>query len=473
MSAEDLFPSTNVWMQELKPFLEQPINPSLSITNSLGGAAALVQGDTRAAHVRVSRDRKGRAIPARMALYTCQLSQTIQLSQLPQPFQVELLYLQCLTVQLVSDQITCLDDSRLWKSLGHPELINQAEDFISTMRGILSGLTSDAKGWPAGSADDASAVVRGLIDLLLEHSKEVTPRGFYSARALAELVQSLAEAQGTSSHLEEALLKPEILRVTPRTVLPASALLTGLGETLQPSKPTSVFCNRIVSEVAGASPQDEKTLMTLVLLSSCAQIYEVGELPVANNRIVFAVRQITSWLDEPEDLAASLCAEICRVLDKLLPCMKDVYGSYWETTIEFCISLWNRAHDFLLEDALPFIHSSLRLVKTLESIQEPNDDLVDAIKEFADAKPKALIELLRLSRDTSSQPLDIVDATLCREVEKIPMRLIPDVSDIFGLIACDSRDIQTAAFNLLHRAIPAQQEQNSVEILLDKTGKNV
>lgn len=467
---EELFPSTNVWMRELTPFLDQPVNASLSITNNLGGAVALVKGDPRSLQVRVSRDRKGRAIPARMALYTCQLSQVVPLSQLPEPFQVELLYLQCLTVQLVSDQITCLDDSRLWKSLGHTELISQAEDFVSTMRGTLTTLAADPKGWDTASADDASSVLRGLVDLLMQHSKELTPRGLYSARALGELIQSLSEAQGISSHLEEALLKPEVLKVTPGTVLPALALLTGLGETLQPSKPTNLFCNRLVSEVAGATPKSEKTLMTLTLLSSCAQIYELGELPVANNRIVFAVRQITSWLDDPEDLAAPLCAEVCRVLNRLLPCMKDVYGSYWEKTIEFCISLWNRAHDYPLEDALPFIHASLRLMRTIESIQEPNDDLVDAIKEFVDAKPKALVELLRLSREMSSQPLEIVDAMLCREVERIPVRFIPDIDDIFCLVASESRAIQTASFGLLHRAIPEKQEQNSVEMLLDKKG---
>ncbi|KAF7549707.1 hypothetical protein G7Z17_g6202 [Cylindrodendrum hubeiense] len=452
---------TNVWMTELTPFLEQPVNPSLTITNNLGGAAALAEV-SEAPPIRVPRDRKGRSIPMRMALYVCQLSESnLLLSQLPKPFQVELLYLQCLTVQLVSDQITCMEENRLWKTVGHSEASSQAEGFVSSMRNILSTLTSEIKIW-----DDS--VVHDLVNLLIKHSKELTPRGLYSARALGEVVQSLTEA-GVVSHLEESLLKPDILKISPATALSASALITGFGETLQPSKIVNTFSNRVVSEVAGAAPQGAKTLMTLVLLSTCAQIYELGELPVANNRIVFAVRQITSWLDEPESLSAPLCAEVCRALTHLLPCMKDVYGSYWEKTIEFCISLWNRAHDYKLEQALPFIHASLKLFKTLESLQEPNDDLVDAIKEHASAKPRSLIELLRLQRYATSQPLEIVDAMLCREVDKIPLRYIPELSDIFGLVASESRDIQTAAFNLLHKAIPAKQEQRSVDVLLDKT----
>lgn len=456
-------------MKELQPFLEQPINPSLSIANNLGGAVALVKGDARFANVRVPRDRKGRAIPARMALYTYQLSRVLPFEQLPMEFQVELLYLQCLTIQLVSDQITCLDDSRLWKSLGHTELITQAEEFVSSMRGSLNVLVSNAGGGAIESSDDASPVVRRLVDLLLKQAKELTPRGLYSARALQDLIQSLSEAQGVSAQLEASLVKPEFLKVTPATVLPAAAIIIGMGETLQPSKSVNNFCNRLVSEVAGASPQGEKTLMTLVLLSSCGHIYEAGELPVANNRIVFAVRQITSWVEEPENLPAAFCAEICRSLTILLPCMKGVYGSYWEKTIEFCISLWNRAHDFPLEDALPFIHSSLRLVKSLEALQDPNDDLLDVIKDAADDKAKALIELLRLPREISSQPLAIVDGMLCREVEHIPVRFISDPSEIFGLVASESREIQTAAYSFLHRVVPKQQEQSTVEAVLDKT----
>ncbi|KAI5464974.1 hypothetical protein BGZ63DRAFT_350234 [Mariannaea sp. PMI_226] len=459
---EELFPSTNAWMTELVPFLEQPINPSLAITNNLAGACALIPGHSEASLLRVPRDRKGRSIPMRMALYVCQLTESnLSLFKLPKAFQVEILYLQCLTVQLVSDQIACMEENRLWKTVGHTEASIQAESFITSMRTILNTLTSEIKTW------DDSSVIYDLVNLLAEHSRELTPRGLYSARALGELVQTLVESHG--SRLEASLLKPDLLKISAPTVLPAAALITGFKESLQPSKLANTFCNRIVSEVAGMAPNGEKTLMALVLLNACAQIYESGELPVANNRIVFAVRQITTWLDDPEDLDLALRAEICRSLNHLLPCMKDVYGSYWEKTIEFCINLWNQANKYDLDRSLPFIHSSLRLFKTLESLQEPNDDFVDALKEFESAKPRALLELLRLPRDAFSQPLEIVDAMLCREVDKIPLSRIKDLSDIYGLVASESRDIQTAAFNLLHRAIPAQQEQKSVDILLDKT----
>ena len=95
----------------------------------------------------------------------------------------------------------------------------------------------------------------------------------------------------------------------------------------------------------------------------------------------------------------------------------------------------------------------------------------DALRESASKRSKSLIELLKLPRGASSQPLEIVDAMLCREVEKVSIKNLKDVSDIYELVASESQDIQTAAFDLLHRALPAMQEQRSIDTVLDKTGE--
>jgi nucleoside diphosphate kinase len=405
-----------------------------------------------------------------MALYTSRLlGSDIPISTLPQQFQVELLYLQCITVQLVTDQVTSMSRDGLWRDLEDADAIEEAEEVTTSLRKFISEAVTAVTWW--SETTEANATVRSLVKMLTEQSKELSIRGLYSARAFSEIVQSTAEKHGASSSLEEKYLINDVLKATSGTVLFASALLSGLGEALSSSKAVSNFCNRLVSDVAGATVESEKTPIILVLLSLCAQIYELGELPVANNRIVFAVRQITSWLDEPEKLNPALSAHVCRALTKLLPCMKDVYGSYWEKSLEFCSHLWATASQHDLIEALPFIHASLTLAKTLEGITEPNDGLEEALKEFAGAKAKGLIELLNLSRDFRSQPLEIVDAFLCREVAKIPIRYITDLSDIYGLVSSESTEIQTAAFTLLHKAIPAQQEQKSVDIMLDKTGE--
>lgn len=474
-SFEDLFPSTNVWMDKLANIASRHFNASLSITNALQGAALLGQADSpkEGTASRAQRDRKGRSVPVRMALYTSALceSHDEEVLKLPTALLVELLYAKSIIIQLATDQLTSLDKDGLWKDLSGLDTSREAEDLVSTLRTQLRQYAVQSEWWTGSSTSPLAAVLRDLVDLLIRESGSLTSWAAYSARALCELLQYVVDCPGLTGFAEDKYLQPANLKIAPEAVLVSAAVMAGLGEVLQTSKPINTLCNRLVSELVDADVNGRKTPLILALCGLLSQVYEQGELPVANNRIVFAVRRITSWLEEPEEIDCNTAVAICRTLSSLLPCMKDVYGSYWEKTVEFCLHLWNGARDYDTEEALPVIHASLKLSKVLETISEPNDDLVDALKMLQAAKPKALLELLKLPREIHSQPADIVDSLLCRETDKIPDKNIDDLSEIFPLVASDSKEIQTAAFNLLHRAIPLKQQQMSVDVVLEKTGK--
>jgi hypothetical protein len=231
------------------------------------------------------------------------------------------------------------------------------------------------------------------------------------------------------------------------------------------------MCNNLVSDVMGVKPIPAKALPLLVLLTSALGCYQEGEVPVQMNRLVLAVKNVTGWLREDQgELDPALAAETCRFLLRILPEIGSVYGPHWETTLEYCTNLWTNARKYRLDQILSAIHASLKLYAVLESLKEPNDDLGDALKQFAQARADGLIALLKLPRDRllSSQPLEIVDAMISRQIQKLPLRLIKDHSDIYELMASESQDIQTAAFTVLHKAIPAMQQQLSVDVLLDK-----
>ncbi|QPH19617.1 hypothetical protein C2857_004899 [Epichloe festucae Fl1] len=472
-SWEEILPNTNVWMSQLAAFLDSPINPVLSITSNIGGAVSIPRAvrhnDTVAS---IARDRDGRSVPLRMAMYTSELlGQDVESLQLPLQFQIEVLFLQCLIIQLASDQMDSMTKQGLWLTLDDEAALAEAEEIIMASRSLLKKFIVKAEDWasPEQSADSPSLIIWGLLELTMKESREMSPQGAYSARVLSELLQSLIETHGVPSTVEEKYLKLENLKAKPDTALVASGLVSGLGDAVQSSKALSNFCNRLVSEVAAMSPEDERAELTLVLVALTAQVYETGDLPVTNNRIVFAVRQITSWLGDSSSFNSSFSATICRALDVLLPCMTEVYGSYWETALQFCSELWTRAASVDLNQALPFVHASIKLVRALESIAEPNDDLADALRDFSATKSKGLIELLRIDRPAYSQSLEIVDGMLCREIDKIAISRIPEPQELFGLISSESRHIQTAAFNLLHKKLPADQQQKSIDALLDKT----
>lgn len=464
-----LLPDTPVWKYELVNFFEEIPDPSLALTSSLGGAYFLPNGSSTTSKTTVRRDRSGCSIPGRMAMYmTKLLSSGFSMGDLPMHAQVDILTCLGLTTELATDQLTAMSTDKIWKSFSTGNSLSDAEDFISLSRNLLIELTENADNWRDGSGTSQSQLMHASVQELIGLSRSLTPMGLYCARFLSELLQTLTEAYGFPSSAEQWLTSLDILKSSPSTVLPAVAILSGLGEAVSSSKVVNNFCNRLVSDVAGAKLNQETTLITLVLLNACMQVYDVGELPVANNRLVFAVKQLTSWLEAPEELDYRFAAEVCRSLQRLLPCVKDVYGSYWELSADFCIYLWTKPIIQSLDCRLPEIHASLRLITTLQSLEDPNDDLIDVLQATAQKRSVALLELLKLPREKETQALVIVDAFICRQVEKIPLDHVEDVSELYGLVSGDFRTIQTAAFTVLHKVLPATQEKLSVDVLLEK-----
>ncbi|KAI1802039.1 Zfp294 protein [Daldinia bambusicola] len=466
---ENFIPDTNVWREELSLFLQKTPNQSLAFTSIIGGAYFLPTSAPATPSTSIRRDRDGCSIPGRMALYiTKLLSSGCQFDTLSLLKRVDVVIYLSLTVGLVTDQITVKSENQIWGSLSSETSLSDAEDLVSSARKFIINMAEDAANWRDGSNTEKSQLMYEIIRTLLNESRSLTPTGLYYARALSELLQALAEKHGFPTSGEQWLTDLDILKHNTSTILPAIAILSGLGEALSASKVVNNFCNRLVSDIAGANLGQEKSLITLVLLNACTQIYDIGELPVASNRLVFGVKQITSWLDTPEEVDYRFAAEACRSLQRLLPCIKDVYGPYWEKAIGFCVYLWTKPVTGSLDCRLPEIHASLRLFIALQSLEEPNDDLVDVLQESAEKRSVALIELLKLPRDIDTQPLEIVDSIICRLVEKLPLHHIKDLSELYGLVASDSRGIQTAAFGILHKALPVAQEDLSLDVLIEK-----
>ncbi|KAJ4425091.1 hypothetical protein N0V82_000145 [Gnomoniopsis sp. IMI 355080] len=468
---EQMFPNIDTWSQELSIFLQNMPNPALALTSNIGGAYFLAQGSGKATPLQVQRDQRGLSTPARMAMYTTALlCSGVEIDDLPQKTQVDLLYLLYLVAELASDQITLMDEGRLFNSLENPNMLEEVENFVTSTRRVMNSVFAKSKDWRPGNGE---GLLESLVIRLISSATSLEPVRVYSARALSEVLESFADAHGHGSDVEKWIAERGILTATVPNVLPAVAILTGYGEILAKSKTVTTFLNRLISDIAGAKAAADSTRIALVLLNACMPVFEIGQLPVANNRLVFAVKQITSWFEEgPQDLGAVLATESCRALQRLLPCITEVYGPYWDQAIEFCLSLWTHAGNDDPEERLPYIHASVKLIASLRTFEEPNDDLADALESHADAIYQGILELLKLPGSRSSQPHDIVDALLCREAGKIPLEHVKDLSEIYGLVASDSREIQTAGFNLLHRALPATQEQLSLDVILEeKQGK--
>jgi E3 ubiquitin-protein ligase listerin len=468
-SPASLLPDLTTWTNALKLFLQDTLDPSLSLTSSLGGAYFLTSGSQSACGGDAEYDVSGLSLPGRMASYTIKLlAGGLDLKSLSSADRANLVVSLGITAEMVEDQLSTMTKGRIWNSLRDNDSASKAENLVSSTRRTIGWLAENASGWRDGSDSDESRLVFGIMQTLLEATTSFSAVGIYSAKVLSDLLQSLADKHGFPSSAEIWLTGLDVFKASPATALSAIALLTGLGETLSGSKVVSNFFNRLLSDVAGASVETERSLVVVVLLNACMPIYETGELPAAMNRLVFAVRQIVSWLETPENLDYRFATEACRSLRLLLPCIKDTYGPYWDRAIDFCLYLWTQRTEDPLEHRLPAIHASLRLIAALQSIENGNDDLVEALQSNSDKLAAGLLELLKLPRQKDTQATEIVDSIVCRRVEALPVEKIIGLSELYGLVASDSRTIQTAAFMVLHKALPAAQEQLSVDILLDK-----
>jgi hypothetical protein len=472
--AEDVFPSSTVWMNELSCFLTRSPNPSLSLTSSMGGAYFLVQGNSDAKLPLPGRDSSGRSIPARMALFTARLlSSGVQLSSVPPEFQLELIYLLCLTEAIVGDQLSAAQPGGLWSD--GPEAEADVQEFCDLGSAAVRAIIADCGNWADWSMSGNSLVER-LINFMLHEAIGLSPAAFYAAKSLSSLLQLLVQTHGGApTILEEWLVKLGIMRAAPNTTFITAAFLTGFGEALASSKGTATLCARLISEMpgfTGVSDQSPRALPSLVLLNLCIDVYEPGEVPVETRKQVLALQQFTRWADVPEKLGYQPAAETCKAIARVLPSTKDTYGPYWEQATKYCIWLWNRAAQDKPDERMPYVYASLKLMQALRSAEDPNDDLEEALASHREAETAALIALLGIPHEaTSSMPSQLVDALLARAVTKIPNVQLEDLGDIYESVASESREIQRAAFGLLHKALPAAQEEINLAVVMDKKGK--
>lgn len=98
-----------------------------------------------------------------------------------------------------------------------------------------------------------------------------------------------------------------------------------------------------------------------------------------------------------------------------------------------------------------------------------NDDLKEAFDLSQEQVCDGLVKLLKLDRSKETQPLEFVDTILSRQVTKIPEDRIKDMTEFYPLLASDFRMIQSATFDVLHKALPKVQQELSVNVLLEGT----
>ncbi|KAJ4345091.1 hypothetical protein N0V95_005938 [Ascochyta clinopodiicola] len=480
----NLFPSMDDWDAALTPFLASVPKSALAITNSLGGAAYLVEPSPASTDARkISRDADGYSAAYRIAQYVAKLSRIPQFRVHNAPGQVRAAYLRniALTVQLVEDNLGLAGANGLWTGY-NVDVENEAMVFKSDAQEFLTQEITRVHGSMSSLSEnnDKDALLTWARDILGQIDPGISAQAYYAARAYSNLVSDAIMLHGwTNSWTVQIQETLKTIRKN-KEVIPLLAYLNAFREPLAASKSCERMCSEIVADLTGLDidQKPQEGLSQLIILNTILSQDGIAET-IAKQRLIFFVKQVVPWLDTTHG-STEVRAEVCRTLTVLLPLMSDLYGEHWGGILNALSSAWSRTTE--LQDAeiaasspIPFTHASLKLyaqLRTLTQVEDPNDDLIEVWKETEQSVAAGLINLLKHSQhfpDEFHQPLRMVNDVLARQIAKVPLEHLDSADELYPLLYVESQPVQQTAFNILHKQIPAAQEQISIDAALSKS----
>ncbi|OJJ50016.1 hypothetical protein ASPZODRAFT_128604 [Penicilliopsis zonata CBS 506.65] len=470
-TVKGILPPAISWEKALSPFLNLPPRPSMALTSPLGGVVHLINSqvseDFQQKWNAVPRDSSNCSSAFRLFSYTTRIASSSEVVELLGEEDLQtLLYYVPLAVQLVDDDLSI----EYCNGITGLELAEQRVEYMEVV----------ADGWklintwidstvPHRGSQSVSSILATLWEDKLERLANFSPLAYRIGEAFVKIMTA-------SESLEMHKTSDDLTKIC-RETRSANAIRSAAWFSLLQDKIVSLpagtrLCNELIADSTGMKPQDEKNegLRKLALANLLLSGDKETVASIPTQRLVFLVKNLVQCL-QWEALSLGLKAEILKTLTLVLSSLSEIYGSHWEESMDIMNAIWTEIGGG--DAALPVLASSFRLYICLERLAEGdgNDDVQDAWSEQRATLQKNLTSTLTTfdSSITFHQPRDLTVELLCRVISSIPVKNLADVSEVFPLLTANSRVIQRAAYELLHRYIPSVQEQVSFDVALSKT----
>ncbi|KAK3674595.1 hypothetical protein LTR78_005681 [Recurvomyces mirabilis] len=476
-------PDLTAWRTSLLAAVRPP-KLSLSILSPLGAAVNFAQDVMSQTTAPVNVDSEGLCQALRTAIYITRLLSITDartgLVELEEQWHVlAMLYL---VVQLAEDNLSVVGTNALW----HPNAGAVAEaivlDFVSDAHRLLGSYWESMQ--PTDVSEESvktgcAAMVAAMEQLGHDESHQ-SPLAYYVALSYSKITSNLYELHGhnadNTASSEAGLRAAKAKKDSLRTV----AYLVANQLPLASSPSLTRFCNELVADLTTLDvTMPEKGLKAqeqLIMLNTILQTQEDAVDTIAKQRLIFLVKGLIDKLSHIE--SSTIKSEGYKALGYLLPAMSDMYGEHWSQVLERLEGTWDwlaneKIDDVLKEEHIVLEHTSLKLLgilRRLANSDDPNDDLVDALKNKESSVHSHLMSLLEHANgdsDEQHQALLVTHEQLARQLAQAPYKQLPEANELFPLLYTPSRAIQQGAFDLLHKQIPAVQEQISFDAALD------
>ncbi|KAI4752572.1 hypothetical protein E4T52_15222 [Aureobasidium sp. EXF-3400] len=470
--SKQALPDLESWRAAIAPFTGTAPSIALAITSVLGGATYLVDPETNSDSSKVLRDADGLSQALRFAMYTSRVFSNRALLQALEPeTQTELFQLFYITHILLTESISLTAQGGL--ASPNPETEAEVVEFVNEANKLIGDCFQQYE-----DASSSYAFVGTVLDNFFDNSKGSSTSAFYHAQALSHALGDLESIHG-GSHAKVQEYEDKALQLyKAKDVMPFTACTSGLKESLSESKKLDRQTNELVADLTGldAVQSPEKVITKLVMLNALFPDSKQADSIVAKQRLIFLMKHILPWL-ENDEVVTPIKAETCKTLLFVLPGVSDIYGEHWSQILAFLTHTWDLGFvrdETADENRMALVYTTLQLssiLRRLKSSEEPNDDLVDAWKESSEVLYMGLMNLVRQGQgqsDEHHEPLKALFQSLGSEVAKWSTGEIEDEAELYPLLYTPSKALQKTAFDILHRVIPAAQEQVSFDAALEK-----
>lgn len=466
--AEELLPDEAQWNEALIALYASKPNSSLAIMNDLGTAIILAEPTTPPAAV--SFDKAGLSAAFRMFWFTYALIRSCDLLKYATAERRSCTYRHLFIIStMASDKLSIGSAHPLWEEQG-PEPGQSILTVIIEIQKELGSLLAETP---------VNAALPDVLSKLLGNSHGTSVEAYYNSRAYVSVATELV-----SRHMG---LEHDVGVEELRLAQASADVFTGIATISAIQCPTALTktFNGLLATLTGPDlAKHANGLPNLVMLNSILNNQDFGDVlaGIPKQRLIFFVQHACSQLIEYRSfnsaasyliLEPGLKAEIMRALNRILPVLKETYGSFWEDVINILTQMWSPDAE-MSDGKLPLIHASLRLYSTLLTLAsgEANDDLVDSSKAQEGSIADGMINLLQAFQnlpDDSHAPRKIVNELLARLISKTKMNLNRTrLPELFSVLASESLALQRAAHEILHFQIPQEQENVSVDKALSK-----
>ena len=450
-----LLPSAEDWRAALEDHLTGRPPLSLSITSPLRGLVFALKPEHTIIETQ-SADLDGFSSLFRLTLFTTRMLLDTEAIAAHTDEQLNVLYLHYpLALQLVNEKLTMDGASDVWQTT-NDEVTEEAADVLSQGNTLVQEWVEDGR----------------ILDLWMEEIKQtdtLEPRTYYSGLAFTDVASHFVDKHGPmaitiafESEIAELHRSKELLR--------SASLIAVCRDHFISSQQGRKLVNEFVATVTGLkspwpSNLELRPLILLdILLSESPEALETIPSQRQNFLMQSLVRMQT---DATATLAVRTLAT--RLLEPVVIAIKDLYGGHWEQMLQALATVL-QSESTLSED-LSLLHASLRLYSRLRSVansEEANEDLLEAWKLAQPSLEDGLLiclDVFEHTTDLLNEPRRITAELLRRQLSKITARHDPN---LYTYLSSREDAIRGAAYDLLHRSIPAEQEQLSLDVALEK-----